>query len=121
MTSTAGESTASVSLESPEGAVCTEAAVGIGPINALFVALAKAARVQVWSAAADRFAIRRNALTAFVVPKVQLEDFYVKSCTGGTDALGEVMVSIRSKGGEEVCLLPLCLNTFQSYLRDSAA
>ena len=71
--------TATVGLVTPEGEERTEAAVGVGPINAIFQSICRAANVE-----------------------VELVDFTVKSITGGTDALGEVMVAIKAPGRHEV-------------------
>lgn len=76
---TAAPATATVTITTPDGATRTEAAVGVGPINAVFQAIARAAQVD-----------------------VELVDFTVKSITGGTDALGEVMVCVRGLDRPEV-------------------
>jgi len=70
-----GVPTASVRLIDPEGQVVADAALGTGPIDAVYKAI--------------------NRLVG--VPNV-LTEFSVKSVTGGIDAIGEVLIRIESGG-----------------------
>jgi 2-isopropylmalate synthase len=70
-----GIPTASVRLIGPEGQVLADAALGTGPVDALYRAI--------------------NRLVG--VPNV-LTEFSVKSVTEGIDAIGEVLIRIESKG-----------------------
>ncbi|MFB0559324.1 MAG: 2-isopropylmalate synthase [Dehalococcoidales bacterium] len=70
-----GIPTASVKLIAPDGKVLADAAVGTGPVDAVYKAI--------------------NRLVG--VPNV-LTEFTVKSVTEGIDAIGEVLIRIESKG-----------------------
>jgi 2-isopropylmalate synthase len=78
-TSVAGEGlpTASVQLLDPDGATVHEAAVGDGPVHALFAALARATGVV-----------------------LQIESYQVSSVTTGEDAQGQASVIARVDGAE---------------------
>jgi 2-isopropylmalate synthase len=78
-TSVAGEGlpTASVQLLDPEGATVHEAAVGDGPVHALFAALARATGIA-----------------------LQIESYQVSSVTTGEDAQGQASVTARVDGAE---------------------
>ncbi|MCD6452822.1 MAG: 2-isopropylmalate synthase [Dehalococcoidales bacterium] len=70
-----GVSMASVKLLSPDGQSIADAALGTGPVDAVYKAINRLVRVP-------------NTLT----------EFSVKSVTGGIDAIGEVLVRIESGG-----------------------
>ncbi len=70
-----GIPTASVRIRGPEGEVRSEAALGVGPVDATFKAINKAVNVP-----------------------VRLIEYSVKSITGGIDAMGEVTVRIEGEG-----------------------
>ena len=70
-----GIPTAAVRLISPDGQVLADAALGTGPVDAVYKAI--------------------NRLVG--VPNV-LTEFSVKSVTGGIDAIGEVLIRIESEG-----------------------
>ncbi len=77
---TAGDnvkSTATVSLTDEEGNVLEDAAIGTGPVDAVYKAINRIVEVP-------------NVLTEFVVQAV----------TGGIDAIGEVTIRIQPKNGE---------------------
>jgi 2-isopropylmalate synthase len=67
--------TATVRLTTPHGQVLADAALGTGPVDAVYKAI--------------------NRITG--VPN-KLTEFTVKSVTGGIDAVGEVLVRIESDG-----------------------
>jgi len=71
-----GIPTASVILIAPDGQVVADAALGTGPVDAIYKAI--------------------NRLVG--VPNVLLTEFSVKSVTEGIDAIGEVLVRIESDG-----------------------
>jgi 2-isopropylmalate synthase len=70
-----GISTASVRLIGPDGQVLADAALGAGPVDAVYKAINRLVGVS-------------NLLT----------EFSVKSVTGGIDAIGEVLIRIESDG-----------------------
>jgi len=70
-----GIPTAAVRLVTPDGKVLADAALGAGPVDAVYQAI--------------------NRLVG--VPNV-LAEFTVKSVTGGIDAIGEVLIRIESEG-----------------------
>jgi len=70
-----GIPTATVRLIAPDGQVLADAALGTGPVDAVYKAI--------------------NRLVG--VPNV-LTEFTVKSITGGIDAIGEVLIRIESEG-----------------------
>ncbi len=70
-----GIPTATIKLRAPDGQLLTDAALGAGPVDAVYKAI--------------------NRIVA--VPN-RLVEFNVKSITGGLDAMGEVMVKIESEG-----------------------
>jgi len=70
-----GIPTAAVRLIAPDGKVLADAALGAGPVDAVYQAI--------------------NRLVG--VPNV-LAEFTVKSVTGGIDAIGEVLIRIESEG-----------------------
>ncbi|HEY2345108.1 MAG TPA: 2-isopropylmalate synthase [Xanthomonadaceae bacterium] len=78
-TSVAGEGlpTASVQLVDPEGCVINEAAVGDGPVHALFAALARATGLQ-----------------------LDIDSYHVSSVTTGDDAQGQASITARVDGAE---------------------
>ncbi len=78
-TSVAGDGlpTASVQLIDPEGSVINEAAVGDGPVHALFAALARATGLH-----------------------LDIESYHVSSVTTGDDAQGQASVTARFDGSE---------------------
>jgi 2-isopropylmalate synthase len=78
-TSVAGEGlpTASVQLIDSDGVVVNEAAVGDGPVHALFAALARATGLQ-----------------------LEIESYHVSSVTTGDDAQGQASVTARIDGAE---------------------
>ncbi|KRA75708.1 2-isopropylmalate synthase [Lysobacter sp. Root667] len=78
-TGIAGDSlpTASVQLVDPDGVAISEAAVGDGPVHALFAALARATGVQ-----------------------LQIDSYHVSSVTTGDDAQGQASVTARVDGTE---------------------
>ncbi|HEX5940225.1 MAG TPA: alpha-isopropylmalate synthase regulatory domain-containing protein, partial [Dehalococcoidia bacterium] len=67
--------TASVRLISPEGNVLSDAALGTGPVDAVYKAINRIVQVQ-----------------------NQLTEFSVKSVTEGIDAIGEVTIRIEADG-----------------------
>jgi len=70
-----GIPTAAVRLIAPDGEVLADAALGTGPVDAVYQAINRLVGVP-------------NALT----------EFTVKSVTGGIDAIGEVLIRIESEG-----------------------
>ena len=75
---TMGLPTATVRLKGPEGGLVTEAAVGTGPVDAVY-----------------------NAIRSIVGLDVTLLEYTVNSVTQGIDALGEVTVRVRAEGPEQ--------------------
>jgi 2-isopropylmalate synthase len=76
---TQGMPTATVRLKGPDGQVHTQAAVGTGPVHAIY-----------------------KAIGELVVAPHRLEEFTVNSITAGIDALGEVSVRVVGLDGDEV-------------------
>jgi len=74
---TMGMPTATVRLSGPDGKMVTQAAIGTGPVDAVFKAMD----------------------TVIAAPNTLLE-FSVHSVTAGIDALGEVTVRIQAKDGQ---------------------
>jgi len=72
-----GMPTATVQVRGPDGEICTEVAVGTGPVDATYKAIARCVGV----------------------PNKLLE-YSVNSVTEGIDALGEVMVRLIPEGGD---------------------
>ena len=72
-----GMPTATVQVRGPDGEVCTEVAIGTGPVDATYKAIARCVGV----------------------PNKLLE-YSVNSVTEGIDALGEVMVRLIPEGGD---------------------
>jgi 2-isopropylmalate synthase len=70
-----GIPTASVKIRAPDGQILTDAALGAGPVDAVYKAI-------------DRIVSVPN----------KLSEFSVKSATGGIDAIGEVKVRVESEG-----------------------
>jgi 2-isopropylmalate synthase len=70
-----GIPTASVRLTNPEGQVLADAALGTGPVDAVY-----------------------KAINRIVGVPNQLTEFAVKSVTEGIDAIGEVLIRIESEG-----------------------
>ncbi len=75
--------TATVSLTDPNGAELVDAAIGTGPVDAVYKAI-------------NRIVETPNTLTEFVV----------KAVTEGIDAIGEVTIRIQPENGEEYATHP---------------
>jgi 2-isopropylmalate synthase len=75
---TMGMPTATVRLRGPKGELLTEAAIGTGPVDAVFGAIARISGA-----------------------KAELIEYAVQSVTAGIDAIGEVTVHIRDARGDE--------------------
>jgi 2-isopropylmalate synthase len=70
-----GIPTASVKIRAPDGQILTDAALGAGPVDAVY-----------------------KAINRLVNVPNKLIEFSVKSVTGGIDAIGEVTVRVESEG-----------------------
>ncbi len=76
---TQGMPTATVRLKGPDAVVHTQAAVGTGPVHAIY-----------------------KAMGELIAAPHRLEEFAVNSITAGIDALGEVSVRVAGLAGDEV-------------------
>ncbi len=76
---TQGMPTATVRLKGPDGQVHTQAAVGTGPVHAIY-----------------------KAMGEIIAAPHRLEEFAVNSITAGIDALGEVSVRVIGLDGDEI-------------------
>ncbi len=76
MTGLEGIPSATIRLKKDDGTLMTEAGIGVGSVDAVYKTIDK-----------------------LVDAEYKLEDFIVKSVTGGTDALGEVIVKLSTKDG----------------------